>query len=200
MDTEQPMSSESSAADGRASMSALMPLLYEELRALAADQLRRQPGATIQPTALVHEAYLKMAPQRSAWKDREHFLATAAKAMRHVLIDRLRKRSTEKRGGGAARSAMDVESISDDAVDGLRSIRLLELDDLLLELARADARAAAAAEMRLFGGMDQSQIARVQGVSRTIVASDWQFTRAWLAGRMNGGSGEVGGESRGGKS
>lgn len=178
--------------NGDVSMATLMPLLYEQLRALAADQLRRQPGATIQPTALVHEAYLKMAPQRGAWRDREHFLATAATAMRHVLIDRLRRRSAGKRGGGAARADVSVESIADEAGDGLRSVRLLELDDLLTELARADPRASAAAEMRLFGGMDQAQISRVQGVSRTIVASDWQFTRAWLASRMHAGTGQPG--------
>jgi RNA polymerase sigma factor (TIGR02999 family) len=174
-------------------MATLLPLVYKELRAMAADQLKRRPGHTIQPTALVHEAYIKMAGPDKAWASREHFMATAATAMRHVLIDRLRSKSTDKRGGGIKRADFEIESLADDSAGvggsgsggGLHGVRVLELDELLTELAKADARAAQAAEMRLFGGMDQESIARVQGVSRTIVSSDWQFTRAWLASRMH---------------
>jgi RNA polymerase sigma factor (TIGR02999 family) len=175
------------AGDAEAhSMATLLPLVYKELRAMAADQLKRRPGHTIQPTALVHEAYIKMAGPDKAWASREHFMATAATAMRHVLIDRLRSKSTDKRGGGIRRADIEIESLAgDSAGGGLHGVRVLELDELLTELAKADARAAQAAEMRLFGGMDQESIARVQGVSRTIVSSDWQFTRAWLASRMH---------------
>lgn len=169
-------------------MATLLPLVYKELRALAADQLKRKPGHTIQPTALVHEAYIKMAGPDKAWASREHFMATAATAMRHVLIDRLRSKSTDKRGGGIKRADVEIETLADESPGGgggLQGVRVLELDELLTELAKADARAAQGAEMRLFGGMDQESIARVQGVSRTIVSSDWQFTRAWLASRMH---------------
>lgn len=167
------------------SMASLLPLVYAELKALAINQLQHRPGHTLQPTALVHEAYLKMSASTRGWKDREHFLATAATAMRHVLIDHLRRKNAEKRGGGNGRSDISLEQVPDAASGSLRDCRVLELDVLLTELAAEDPRAAAAAEMRLFGGMDQVSIARVQGVSRTIVASDWQFARAWLAARMS---------------
>lgn len=171
----------------------LLPLVYKELRALASDQLSRRPGHTIQPTALVHEAYLKMAGREKVWASREHFMATAATAMRHVLVDRLRRKSADKRGGEFKRSDIDVELLADNAGAGegggaglnVAGLRVLELDELLSELAKADPRAAAGAEMRLFGGMEQSAIALVQGVSRAVVASDWQFARAWLAARMH---------------
>lgn len=171
---------------GGHSVGTLLPLVYKELRALAADQLKRRPGHTIQPTALVHEAYIKMAGSEKAWASRDHFMATAATAMRHVLVDRLRRRSADKRGGDARRADIDINLVADDSASGLTlgGVRLLELDELLIELAKADPRAAAGVEMRLFGGMDQQAIALVQGVSRTVVASDWQFARAWLASRM----------------
>lgn len=179
--------------DGPHSMATLLPQVYEELRALAADQLKRRPGHTIQPTALVHEAFIKMAGRDKAWSSREHFMATAATAMRHVLVDRLRKKTADKRGGDAKRADLDVELIADESGVGpglnVGGLRVLELDELLSELARADPRAAAGVEMRLFGGMDQNAIALVQGVSRTIVASDWHFARAWLAARMNSSDG-----------
>lgn len=171
--------------DAERSMSSLLPLLYAELRALAASQLQRRPGHTIQPTALVHEAYLKMSAGGRGWRDREHFMATAATAMRHVLIDRLRRKTAEKRGGGVERAEVCIESLADPAERALRDVRVLELDELLTELAAADPRAAAGAEMRLFGGMDQNAVARVQGVSRAVVSADWQFARAWLAARMH---------------
>ena len=178
-------------------MSSLLPLVYAELRALAADQLKRNPGHTLQPTALVHEAYIRMSAAQNGWASREHFLATAATAMRHVLIDRLRRKSADKRGGNVHQQDVDMESLADGAATGISGLRLLELDELLKELAAADPRAAAGAEMRLFGGMDQESIARVQGVSRTVVATDWQFARAWLAARMHSKSDEVNGNSGG---
>ncbi len=171
----------------------LLPMVYKELRALASDQLSRRPGHTIQPTALVHEAYIKLAGREKVWASRDHFMATAATAMRHVLVDRLRRKSADKRGGELKRAEIDVELLADDAGVGegcgaglnVAGLRVLELDELLSELAKADPRAAAGAEMRLFGGMEQSAIALVQEVSRAAVAADWQFARAWLAARMH---------------
>lgn len=174
------------------SMNELLPLVYKELRALASSYLDRPGDAahTLQPTALVHEAFLKMVGDDRQWSGREHFMAVAAKAMRQVLVDHWRKKSAEKRGGGAQQvsiSGLSAEGAIDD-------VRVLELDDLLQQLAKADPRSARVAEMRLFGGMEQEQIARVLGVSRMTITTDWQFARAWLAARMNATGRTQGGE------
>jgi RNA polymerase sigma factor (TIGR02999 family) len=174
------------------SMNELLPLVYKELRALASSYLDRPGDAahTLQPTALVHEAFLKMVGDDRQWSGREHFMAVAAKAMRQVLVDHWRKKSAEKRGGGAQQvsiSGLSAEGAIDD-------VRVLELDDLLQQLAKADPRSARVAEMRLFGGMEQEQIASVLGVSRMTITTDWQFARAWLAARMNATGRTQGGE------
>lgn len=168
-----------------ASMNELLPLVYEELRALASSYLDRPGDAahTLQPTALVHEAFLKMVNADRRWSGREHFMAVAAKAMRQVLVDHSRRKSADKRGG-PNRARLSIEHLGADP-NTTREVRVVELDDLLKELARADERSARVAEMRLFGGMDQEQIARVLGVSRMTVTTDWQFARAWLASRVN---------------
>lgn len=198
------------------SMTTLMPLVYGELRRLASGYLDRHGDAggrahTLQPTALVHEAFLKMVGNDRHWSGRDHFMAVAAKAMRQVLVDHARRKSAVKRGGHhddpppdsdsasgtsntsaratarpPARLDISIDDIAAAGGSGSREMRVCELDDLLTELAKSDARAAQAAEMRFFGGMDQEQIARVQGISRTIVASDWQFARAWLASKVIG--------------
>ncbi len=159
----------------------LFPIVYAELRALASSYLERKPGHTLQPTALVHEAYLKLVGADRAWSGRDHFAATAAKAMRQVLVDHARRKGAMKRGGGIGRAHLEIEA-EIEATDQ-RGMRVLELDVLLTELAQADARAAQVAEMRLFGGMNQDQIALVLGVSRKTITLDWRFARAWLAGK-----------------
>jgi RNA polymerase sigma-70 factor, ECF subfamily len=162
----------------------LLPLVYKELRTLAAHYLERGgPGHTLQPTALVHEAFVRMMGADTQWSGREHFMAVAAKAMRHVLVDFARSRKSEKRGGAAKQ--VDISIAGEIASAASRELRVLELDDLLLQLGKADARAARIAEMRLFGGMEQEQIANVLGISRTTVATDWQFARSWLASRVH---------------
>jgi RNA polymerase sigma factor (TIGR02999 family) len=177
------------------SMRELLPIVYEELRALAAHHLNA-PGErayTLQPTALVHEAYLKMGSADHRWSGRDHFMAVASIAMRQVLVDHARKKHADKRGGGMARVDVNVEDVGEDEGEDHgagRELRVLELHDLLTQLARADARAAQIAEMRLFGGMAQDQIANVLGVSRMTVTTDWRFARAWLASRVNGEHGE----------
>jgi RNA polymerase sigma factor (TIGR02999 family) len=163
-------------------------LVYAELRALAASFLRDRPAHTLQPTALVHEAYLKLGrsdrASRGGCVDQEHFMALAATAMRQVLVDHARRRLRIKRGGGA-RTLIDVSTVMDSATASRRAYQTLELDELLLTLATADQRAARVAEMRLFGGMTQEQIANVLCVSRMTVVSDWAFARAWLAAKAD---------------
>ncbi len=168
-----------------ASMNELLPLVYAELRALASSYLDHPGDAarTLQPTALVHEAFLKMVGGDRRWSGREHFMAVAAKAMRQVLVDDARRKHADKRGG-RERARVSVDHLGEDQ-PATREVRVVELDDLLKELTKADERSARVAEMRLFGGMDQEQIARVLGVSRMTVTTDWQFARAWLASRVN---------------
>ena len=163
----------------------LLPLVYGELRALASSYLEHRPGHTLQPTALVHEAYLKLVGGDRAWSGRDHFFATAALAMRQVLVDHARRRTAGKRGGGAERAAIEVAEIEAGGAS-TRELRVLELDELLTTLGRADARAAKIAELHLFGGMTQEQIAGVLGISRATVVADWQFARAWLASKAGG--------------
>lgn len=160
----------------------LLPMVYAELKALAGSYLAERGaggGHTLQPTALVHEAYLKLMSKDRQWAGRDHFIATAARAMRQVLVDHARGKGREKRGGGTTRESLTIETVADGR--GARALRVLELDELLGQLAKADERAARVAEMRLFGGMEQEQIARVLGVSRMTVTTDWQFARAFLA-------------------
>lgn len=170
-----------------ASMRDLLPLVYEELRALAAHYLSA-PGEqahTLQPTALVHEAYMKLGSADKRWSGRDHFMAVASIAMRQVLVDHARRRNTTKRGSGTPRLDITIDGLSEDP-DASRGVLVLELHDLLTQLAQLDARAAQIAEMRLFGGMAQEQIASVLDVSRMTVTTDWRFARAWLASRTTG--------------
>jgi len=175
----------------------LLPVVYAELKALAGSFLEWRPGHTLQPTALVHEAYLKLIANDRTWNDRDHFVATAARAMRQVLVDHARGKSREKRGGGCGgggggrRADLNIETIADAPVAGeqkysSREMRVLELDELLTNLAVDEPRVARVAEMRLFGGMEQEQIARVLGVSRVTVTNDWRFARAWLTSQYRG--------------
>lgn len=170
-----------------ASMSVLLPLVYEELRALASHHLSSQGerGHSLQPTALVHEAYLKMGSTDKRWTGRDHFMAVACIAMRQVLVDHARRKRTDKRGGGMARVDLSVDGAEEDPHSG-RELRVLELHDLLTKLAQLDERAAQICEMRLFGGMSHEQIANVMGLSRMTVTTDWRFARAWLASRVGG--------------
>lgn len=173
-------------------MAELLPLVYAELRALAGSYLNKHRDGggrshTLQPTALVHEAYLKMAGaekrQEGAGWEREHFLAVAATAMRQVLVDHARKKGAEKRGSDRAGERVSISGVAG-AESVTREVQILELHELLAELALLHARAARVAEMRLFGGMTPEQMAMVIGVSRMTVDRDWELARAWLAGKM----------------
>jgi RNA polymerase sigma factor (TIGR02999 family) len=156
----------------------LMPLVYDEFRALAARQLRRErPDHTLQPTALVNEAYLRLIDQtRVDWQGRTHFFAVGAQAIRRILVDHARQRKRQKRGGGAGRVVLD----DDVALAPQRSEEILALDEAMQKLAELDPRQAQIVEMRFFGGMSVEEVAQVLGVSKRTVEGDWTMARAWL--------------------
>jgi len=159
---------------------ALMPLVYAELRRLAAHYLRgERPGQTLQPTALVHEAYLKLLKDRpERWQNRAHFCAIAAHAMRQVLIERARARDALKRGGGQPRVTLD-EGLNAAAPEN--PIDMLALDAALDRLAARDVTQARIVELRFFGGLSIEDTADEMGVSPATVKRHWPVARAWLA-------------------
>lgn len=164
----------------------LLPLVYQELRALAAAHLSREPARgrahTLQPTALVHEAFLKLLGSDTSWTGRDHFMAVAAVAMRQILVDHSRKRNADKRGGGRERAEITISDVEAPAGE-MQDFDVLRIDTLLTELTALGPRRAQIAEMRLFGGMSIEQIAGVLGCSRMTAHRDWQTARAWLAAR-----------------
>lgn len=156
----------------------LMPLVYSELRRIAEVHLRRErPGHTLQPTALIHEAYLKLAKQGMPdWQSRAHFFGIASRIMRQVLVDWARKNYAAKRGGEGAKVQLDEAS----AVSGERGSELLALDDALNALAKFDERGSRAVEMKYFGGLPLDEIAEALGVSVPTVGRDLRAAEAWL--------------------
>jgi RNA polymerase sigma factor (TIGR02999 family) len=164
----------------RPALEALMPLVYGELRRLAAHYLRgERPGQTLQPTALVHEAYLRLLKDRpERWQNRAHFSAIAAHSMRQILIERARARDALKRGGGQPRVTFD-EGLRAAAPE--RAIDLVALDAALTRLAALDAGQARIVELRFFGGLSIEETAEAVGVSPATVKRHWARARAWLA-------------------
>ena len=156
----------------------LMPVVYGELRRIAAYQLRAErEDHTLQPTALVHEAYLRLAGDRGAtWQNRAHFFAVAARVMRHVLVDHARAHRRDKRGGGLIRLALD--DVPEPTVAPEADI--VALDDALGALAARDERKSRIVEMRYFGGLEIEEVAEVLGVSATTVRREWTLAKAWL--------------------
>jgi RNA polymerase sigma factor (TIGR02999 family) len=162
----------------------LLPLVYEELRRLAAQKLAQErPGQTLQATALVHEAYLRLVDGHQAqdWNSRGHFFAAAAEAMRRILVENARRKKAEKRGGGRGRADLD-EALH---AGGRSPDELLELDDLLDRLAAANPRAAEAVKLRFFAGLTMDQAAAALGVSPRAADSLWAYARAWLFERIH---------------
>lgn len=161
-----------------ASLERLMPLLYDTLRDMAARRMRGEPAeATLQPTALVHEALLRMLGDAPQAADRAHFLALAALNMRSVLVDHARARQSQRRGGGALVVTLSrAEPMGADSID----VDLLALDQALSALAAHDARTARSVELFYFGGMEREEIALELGVSVPTVDRDLRFARAWL--------------------
>jgi RNA polymerase sigma factor (TIGR02999 family) len=157
---------------------ALLERVYDELRSLAGGYLRRQEqGHTLQPTALVHEAYLRVADRSgSSFESRAHFSALCAVAMRCILADHARRRQAAKRGGDRERVALTDLDVPKDRPP----VDALALDEALTELARRDERQARVVEYRYFGGLTVPEVAEVLGVSRSTVEDDWRMARAWL--------------------
>jgi RNA polymerase sigma factor (TIGR02999 family) len=163
----------------------LIPVVYSELRALARRALKRERREhTLQPTALVHEAFVRLVPQQGkAWQNREHFFAVCASLMRQVLVDHARRRSAAKRGSAPVRMTLEEAERSASAA-APPDVELLALDSVLSDLARIDVRRARVVEMRYFAGMAIPEIALVLGRAEWDVKKDWELARAWLARRL----------------
>ena len=162
----------------------LFPLVYDELRKLAASRMRSERGDhTLQPTALVHEAYLRLVEQHSAdWQNRAHFFGLAAEMMRRILVNHAVKNNAEKRFGNQTRLALD------EIVDftGGADINLVSLDEALNKLAEFDPKQAKIVELKFFGGLTNEEIAEVTGVSDSTVKREWRIAKAWLHEQLKG--------------
>jgi RNA polymerase sigma factor (TIGR02999 family) len=163
----------------------LMPLVYEELRRRARAYLRREPaGHALQPTALVHEAYLRLISQdRLVWENRAQFYGVAAQMMRRILVDHARARKMAKRSGQWTRISL-AEFVAERKP---RDVELLDLDAALSELAAFDLRKSQVAELRFFGGLSLEETSHVLSISIATVEREWQAARAWLYSRLKGG-------------
>ena len=167
-----------------AAVDVLLPLIYDELRKLAASYLRRErPDHTLEPTALVHEAYMRMVDQTQVnWQNRAHFFGVAAQMMRRILVDHARAHNAEKRGQDFQKLSLD-ENI-DKAVE--RSSELIALDDALHALFEMDEQKGRIVELRFFGGLSIDETAEVIGVSAPTVKRQWRMAKAWLYGQVQG--------------
>jgi RNA polymerase sigma factor (TIGR02999 family) len=162
----------------------LFPLVYKELKRIARGHLRKEvPGHTLQTTALVNEAYLRLVDQkRISWQNRAHFYAIAAQIMRRILVDHARGRARLKRGGAAWKVSLDEAAV----ISGGQTAELLALDEALQGLARIDARRSQVVELRFFGGLNNVEIAEVLKIAPNTVIRDWNLARAWLYHEMAG--------------
>jgi RNA polymerase sigma factor (TIGR02999 family) len=171
-------------ADGDASArDRLVPVVYQELRRRAAAHLRREPRVqTLQPTDLVHEAYLRLVNQRRAvWRNRAQFFGVAAEIMRRVLVDRARAHHAAKRSGQWSRVTLDPSAALAEPLD----VDVLDLDVALTRLAAIDVRKSRVAELRFFAGLSLEEVAALLELSLATVERDWQFARAWLFGALS---------------
>jgi RNA polymerase sigma factor (TIGR02999 family) len=163
----------------RVATNELFEVVYDELRRIAERFLdEERPGQTLQPTALVHEAYLRLVgTAHASWENRAHFFGAAAQAIRRILIDRARARGRIKRGNGERVQSL---AVAGDLAGTAPSVDLLALDEALARLANVDAQKAKVVELRFFGGLTTEEIAAALGLSLSTVARDWQFARIWL--------------------
>jgi RNA polymerase sigma factor (TIGR02999 family) len=176
----------------------LLPLVYDELRKLAAQRLgREKSGQTLQATALVHEAYLRLVggAQAPHWNGRGHFFAAAAQAMRRILVESARRKRRLKRGGGVARAELDEVNLVAPAVRD----DLVALDEALAQLAAVDPRAAELVNLRYFAGLTIPQAAEVLGVAPRTADFLWAYARAWLLRKIEGAQPGTGGDDSGGR-
>ena len=166
----------------RAAYSALYEAVYAELRRVAAASMRREaPGHTLQPTALVNEAYLRLTPGKSGWESRRHFFGAAAEAMRRILVDHARQRLAQKRGAGAERvtlSGVDLPA-------GTGGVDVLQIDEALQQLGAERPRLAELVTLRYFAGMSIEETAQALDISPATAKRDWAFARAWLQERID---------------
>ena len=171
-------------AGDRAALERLMPLVYAELRELAKRHFRKErPGHTLQPTAVVHEAYFRLIDQtRVTWKNRGHFLAIASQAMRRILIDHARGRGAEKRGGEVEKVTLDVAIASPEPA---REVDILALDEALGRLKALDGTQAQIVELRFFGGLTIEETADVMETSPSSIKRDFRSAKAWLFRELN---------------
>ena len=162
----------------QAALDRLLPLIYTELRQLARRYMRRErPGHTMQTTALIHEAYLRLVDQNQVrWENQAHFFGIAARLMRQILIEHARSHSRAKRGGGAGTISLDEAAL----VSQARAAELLALDDALERLAAVDPRKGRVVELRFFGGLSVEEAATVLNVAPNTVLRDWRLAKAWL--------------------
>jgi len=162
----------------QAALDRLMPLVYTELRQLAHRYMRRErPGHTMQTTALIHEAYLRLVDQNQVrWQHQAHFFGIAARLMRQILIEHARSRTRAKRGGGVGTISLDEAAI----VSQARATALLALDDALERLATIDPRKSQVVELRFFGGLSVEEAAQVLNIAPNTVLRDWRMAKAWL--------------------
>src|SRR6266699_1603943 len=161
-----------------AALSELTPLVYEELRRLAHHYMGRQrPDHTLQTTALVNEAYLRLADQTSPnWQSRAHFFAVAARAMRQILVNYAKASQSQKRGGGALKLELDEAAL----ISPEQTTEILDLNEALERLATLDSRKAQVVELKYFGGLNYDEMAEVLKISRITVRRDWEFAKVWL--------------------
>jgi RNA polymerase sigma factor (TIGR02999 family) len=163
----------------------LLPLIYGELRQFANRYLRRERSDhTLQPTALVHEAYLKLVDQKNVrWQNRAHFFGVAANMMRRILVDHARKHTADKRGGEAEKLPLEEEILVVSSDE--KSMELLALDEALENLAKIDEQKSRIVELRYFGGLSVEETAEVLGVSPITVKRQWRMAKAWLFGQIS---------------
>ena len=170
------------AGDGGKAASELLPLVYEELRRLAAHKLSNEaPGQTLQATALVHEAWLRLSRSPAQnWQNRTHFFRTAAECMRRILIDNARRKGQVCHGGGQQRVPLDNLELPDD----FDHRRLLEVNEALDRLAAVDSTKAEVVKLRFFGGLENREISELLGISERTVERAWRFAKAWLLAEL----------------
>ena len=172
-------------SDGRPeALEDLMPIVYADLRRVAAGYMRREAaGHALQPTALVHEAYVRLVDQkRVKWRNRAHFFGVAAGLMRRILVDSARRRRAEKRGGGWERVTLAGDEA---APDSRREVDVLALHDALERLAEFDPQQERIVELRYFGGLTIEETAEVVGISAATVAREWRIAKAWLRAQLS---------------
>lgn len=174
---------EAASAGDQQALAELLPLVYDELRRLAAGYLRRErPGQTLQPTALVHDVYLRLLQDSNlSWQSRAHFFGIAARSMRQILVERARARDAVKRGGGQLRVTFDPGLLAADQ----QTFDLEALDEALTRLAAFDAELARLVDVRFFGGLSIEEAAEALGVSPATVKRRWALAKAWLARELH---------------